>query len=100
MVKLAQNCHSGNMRPEWLCQLEQLQMILECAGKNKESTDSCYGESSPKALNYICPIQNDSGMQQKETRGTEEPLTTLHPCNILVTPEKTINWLKILSLSI
>lgn len=69
--------------------------LLVCTGKNKESTNSCYKEILPKALNYICPVPNDSCMQQKETISREELLTTLHLCNILVTPEKTINLLNI-----
>lgn len=72
-----------------------LLMILVCTGKNRKSTNSCCRESAPKALNYICPVLKDLGMQQKETRSTEEILTTLYPCNILVTPEKIINWLNL-----
>lgn len=45
--------------------------LLVCTAKNKESTNSCYRENLPKALNYICPVPNDSCMQQKETRSTE-----------------------------
>lgn len=50
-LSLGQN-ETWTALPAWT-----LQMILVCTGKNKESTNSCYGESLPKALNYICPFQ-------------------------------------------
>lgn len=76
--------------------------LLVCTGKTKESTNSCYREILPKGLNYICPVPNATERLHtlfvyatERNKKHRELLTTLHLCNILVTPEKTINWLNI-----